>query len=107
MDWKNRSLYENRKNRRADLLFHSICACPAVIFMLWFVINVSSIASEHMDYQIEYPIWMLALGVVLLLIQFFLRHVRLKMNGRCYIVPAIYILVGMITLLVGWATPCC
>lgn len=95
------------KHRKIDLLLKSLYVCPAVIFMLWFVINVSSIASEHLDHQIDYPILMLALGFVLLLVQFCLRHVHQKTDSRWYVVPAIYILAGMITLLAGYVTPCC
>ena len=89
------------------MIFKIIYVCPAITFLLWFVINVSSRASKHMDYQVTYPIIMLALGFILLMIHFYLRIAHRKMKGKWYIVPAIYLLSGMIALLIGSVTPCC
>lgn len=42
--------------KRIKLFFQSTYGCPAIIFMLWFVLNVSSLASKHLDYQVTYPL---------------------------------------------------
>ncbi len=89
------------------VIFKIIYVCPAIIFLLWFVVNVSSMASKHMDYQVTYPIFMLAFGFILLLLHFCLRFVCRKMKGRWYIIPTIYILTGITALLIGSITPCC
>lgn len=95
------------KKERIKLFFQSIYGCPAIIFMLWFALNVSSLASKHLDYQVTYPLAILAIGSVLFLIHLCLRYICHKMVGRWYIIPAIYILTGIITLFIGSITPCC
>lgn len=93
-------------HRRSALILNAVCVCPAVIFFLWFVRNVSSIASRHLDQQITYPALFLILGLALLLLRFCLKNVR-QTAGTWYLIPAVYILSGLIALFIGYMTPCC
>ena len=103
---QNERMIPYMNHRKSIHLLKAIYVCPAVIFFIWFVRNASSIASRHLDQQITYPALFLILGLALLLLHFCLKNVR-QQAGTWYMIPAVYILSGLIALFIGYMTPCC
>lgn len=81
--------------------------CPVMVYFVWYLFSVDALAARHLGEEITYHAAISFAGLLRLLIVL-CKKFRDKMppNGRLA-VPLVYIAVGLVTLMIGYHTPCC
>lgn len=80
--------------------------CPGFVYLAWYIANVRSIAARHLDQEIVYPFLICGFSVMSLLFFMFSIYTH-KRPGNDLFIPLIYMTIGILTLMVGYNTPCC
>lgn len=85
-----------------------ICAIsPALVYFIWFVCNVKSLAVQHLDLQIEYPLVFCFVSIAFFIIIKIINKLKKDLDRRFQLIPKIYLGIGIVTLIIGYWTPCC
>lgn len=80
--------------------------CPGFVYFVWYIANVHSIAARHLDQEIVYPFFICGCSVMALLFLMFYVY-RHRISKNYLFIPLIYMAIGMLTLIIGYNTPCC
>ncbi len=79
----------------------------AVSWFIWFVRNVKSMAKAHLDEQVTNPVLFCGFGVILLLLSIYRKKRNHSAQDMDFIIPMIYIGIGLAAFFIGQLTPCC
>lgn len=80
---------------------------PAFVYFIWFVYSVKSLAVQHLDLQIDYPLVFCFVSIIVYIIFKFIYKIKKDLDRRFLLIPKIYLGIGIITLIIGYSTPCC
>lgn len=95
------------KSKEKELLKIIVCVIPAVFYIIWFVMNVHALASQHLEQELFYPIIMCVISVLLLAV-FGILYWRNKIsNVLVFGIPFIYFVSSLITFFIGYNVACC
>lgn len=85
-----------------------ICTiAPALVYLIWFVYNVKSLAVQHLDLQIDYPLAFCFVSIIFFIIFKIIYKIKKDLDRRFLLIPKIYLGIGILTLIIGYWTPCC
>lgn len=76
------------------------------IIFCWFILNVQSLASVHLEEHLFYPILEILIGIISGTALFALCILR-KIKWKWFLISIIIILFGAVSLYIAWGTPCC
>lgn len=83
----------------------AISGILSVTYVAFFCLNVSDLVTQHLEYEISYPLYVLLFSVLLFVVMLIINKVK-RFDKKLFFIPLLFCISAIITFIVGYYTPC-
>ena len=77
----------------------------SALYIFLFCFNVSCLVAKHMDFEIFYPLALIAFSILLFISMLVINKFN-SFDKKLFLIPLLFFISAIITLIVGYYTPC-